>query len=264
MSRTRTRSRQDRIVQILVERGRTTVRDLAAELAVSGWTLRRDLAELEERQLIVRHHGAVSLASGARPELLLAMPPAPAGGSELDALQRIGRAAADLLASGERVALGAGRTTTQVARALRGRRSLTVVTNGLNIALELAADQGIEVLCTGGAVDGRFFTLTGPMTERALRSHYFDVAVIGVSGVSAEAGLTVNSPRNAVALELMIDHALRVVVVADHSKLGRIGFARLAPLDAVDTLVTDERPPDELCDALRDSGVELVVAGGLR
>jgi DeoR family transcriptional regulator, aga operon transcriptional repressor len=264
MSRARSMSRQDRIVQILVERGSSEVRDLAVQLGVSGWTIRRDLAELEGRGLITRRYGGVSIAGQPQQDgLRVALPPEPAAGSELAALQRIGWAAAGLLGSDQRVVISAGRTTTQVARALKGRRQLTLVTNALNIALELAGDPGIEVLCTGGATDGRFFTLTGPMTERALRSHFFDVAVIGVSGISAEAGLTANSPRNAVAMEIMIEHALRVVVVADHTKFGQVGFARLAGLEAVDVLVTDQPPPEEFRRHLRPAGVELVVAAGL-
>ena len=180
--------------------------------------------------------------------------------SNLAAKQQIGRAAAALLVTGQHVALSAGTTVTEVARGLRGRTGLRVVTNALNIAYELGREPGIKVLCTGGEVDSDYATLTGPVAERTLRAHFFDIAVVGVSGVDANAGLTVNSPLNAVTLEQMISQSSRIIVVADQTKLGRVCFARLAPLDSVDVLVTEIAPAPALQTALNSANVEIVLA----
>jgi DeoR/GlpR family transcriptional regulator of sugar metabolism len=119
----------------------------------------------------------------------------------------------------------------------------------------------IDVTCTGGSADGEYYSLTGSVAERALYTHYYDVAVIGVNGISASAGLTVNSQANAVVLSIMIEQSRKCIVVSDHSKFDQICFAHLAHLDCIDTLVTDARPPAALYDALRRLRVKVVIAG---
>jgi len=159
--------------------------------------------------------------------------------------------------------LGGGTTTTQVACHLKLRKHLRIMTNSLNIALELSQNPNIHVTCTGGNADGDFYSLTGSVAERALSAHYFDVAVIGVSGISLEAGLTVSSQANAAVLSIMIEHSRRCIVVADHSKFGQVCFAHLAPLHQISTLVTDIRPNPALYDELRSAQVNIIVADEL-
>lgn len=247
-------ARQERIVQILARRAEASVSELAAELGVSGWTIRRDLAVLAAYGQIGRRRGTVLLMT-SDPLVQTAQD------QQAEAKRRIGREAARLLRAGQRVAIGAGSTTREVARALQGHRGLTVVTNALDIALELAAESEITVTCTGGDVHPDYTTLTGPVAERAIRAMVFDVAVIGVSGIDALAGLTSSSPLNAGPLALMIEHAHEVLVVADGTKFGRVGFAQLAPLTTLDVLVTDAAPPVEIRAALAAAGVRVIVAG---
>lgn len=238
-----------------------SVHDLSAALHVSGWTTRRDLADMEQRGLIVRHHGGVTIAPEvALPVVQAADHPRPEDSSRQEAKRRIGQAAVHLILHGQQIVLGAGTTTTEVARALKGRRGLTVVTNALNIARELAGEPGLAVTCTGGDVHGDYHTLTGPVAERALRGYYFDVAVIGVSGITAREGLTVTSQLNAMTMEIMVRHAMRLIVVADQHKWGQVSRAHLAPLEAMDFLVTDAEPSPELREALATANVEVVVA----
>ena len=254
----RSLGRQERIVQLLAKTQAVSVADLAAQLNVSGWTVRRDLSALEARGLLERRYGEAQLRASYRP------PPGTPDGNSADvqaAKRRIGGAAARLVGNAQHVVLSAGTTTTEVARALRERDTpCFVVTNALNIASELAAARSVRVTCTGGEVDGDYNTLNGPVAERALRGHFFDLAVVGVSGIAADEGLTVDSQLNAVALETMIRHAKRVVVVADGSKFGAVRFAHLAPLGALDILVTDERPAGALGKYLAEHGTEIVVA----
>jgi DeoR/GlpR family transcriptional regulator of sugar metabolism len=247
-------ARQERLVQLLAKRGEASIAELAVELGVSGWTIRRDLEALAASGQVRRQRGTVQIT-------LQGSAGAGAGrGEQDDAKRRIGRATARLLRGGQSVALSAGSTTREVARALAGRHGLTVVTNALDIATALATEVGIRVTCTGGDVHPDYSTLTGAVAERALRGMAFDVAVIGVSGIDEHAGLTSASPLNAGPLALMIEHANEVIVVADHTKFGRIGVARLGALDAIDLLVTDEWPPVELATALGAAGVRVVMA----
>lgn len=252
--------RQERIVRLLAGCDHATVKELAGALGVSGWTIRRDLDQLERRQVVKRRHGGAELNTIHGYEGILAPAPAIAADvGQIAAKRRIGQAAAELIATGQHVAIGAGTTTNQVAQSLRGRSQLRVVTNGLNVALVLGSEAGIRVTCTGGDVDVDYLTLTGPVAERSLRGHFFDVAVIGVSGITAREGLTATSPLNAVCLGMMIEHSARTIVVADQTKFGRICFASLAPLDAVDVLVTDAEPAPELREALISNDVHVVV-----
>ncbi len=257
----RSLGRQERIVQLLAEGQTVSVAELAAGLNVSGWTVRRDLSALEARGLLERRYGEAQLRASYRASYRPPTDPAADGADAQAAKRRVGGAAARLVGSGQHVALSAGTTTREVARALRERGTACfVVTNALNIASELAPARSVRVTCTGGEVDGDYNTLNGPVAERALRGHFFDLAIVGVSGLEADAGLTVDSQLNALALETMIRHAKRVVVVADRSKFGAVRFAHLAPLDVLDILVTDERPAGALAERLAAHGVEVVVA----
>ena len=252
--------RQERIVRFLASRDRVTVKELSEALGVSGWTVRRDLDELEGRQIVTRQYGGATLNLAHGYEGILAPPsPLAADVSQLSAKRRIGQAAAGMISPGQHVVIGAGTTTSQFAQCLRGGTRVRVVTNGLNIALALASGGGFRVMCTGGDVDEDYMTLVGPVAERSLRGHFFDTAVIGVSGISARAGLTAASPLNAACLAVMIEHSARVIVVADQTKFGRVCFASLAPLDVIDTLVTDAEIPSPLAEALQDAGINVIV-----
>lgn len=262
MSSMRSLQRQEKIFQMLAHQETVSVQELAAALQVSTWTVRRDLNQLEEREVLQRQHGSAKLSATmpTQPTPAFARGSSVPKGSVL-AKAQIGQAASRLVYDGQYVALGAGTTTTEVARALKvGSKRLAVVTNSLIIALELAVAPHIQVTCTGGDVHRDYYSLTGPVTERALKSHYYDVSIISVSGIAATQGLTVNSQLNAVMLEIMVQHSHQVIVVAERSKIGTVRFAYLAPLQAADILVTDVEPPAEFQDQLKLANVKLVIA----
>ncbi|MCG3210719.1 MAG: HTH-type transcriptional repressor GlcR [Anaerolineae bacterium] len=259
MKNSRLLKRQEEILRILAENESVSVRELIDKLGVSGWTVRRDLERMAAEGVVWRQYGLVALTA---PLSLPAFDSFEQRSREnLAAKQRIGLAAARLLKANQSLALGAGTTTTQVARELSrlNHKPLHIMTNALNIALELAHQPNLQVTCTGGDVRRDHFTLTGPVAERALRAHFYDVAVIGVSGITLKEGLTVNGQLDAVALEIMIEQSRRLVVVADSSKIGQVHFVHLAPLSRADVLVTDRRPANEFCDGLANAAVELVL-----
>jgi DeoR/GlpR family transcriptional regulator of sugar metabolism len=258
VKRVRSLSRQERIVQILLDEKTISVSQLAKQLHVSEWTVRRDLSELEEKQLVERSYGQAALVKSREYRSFLSPNDMDSSG-RLSAKRLIGAVAAKLVQPGQHVAISAGTTTTEVALALKERTtSCFVVTNALNIAKELSTCKDIRVTCTGGEVDGDYCTLNGPVAERILRAHYFDLAILGVSGITLQEGITVNSQLNAVALDIMFQHAKRIVVVADRTKFGEVRFAHLAPIDAVDIIVTDQAPHKAFCDYLSTVGVELI------
>ena len=183
--------------------------------------------------------------------------------------QRIAAVDAGLVRLGQVAGLNGGTTTTEVARALAIRPDLstgtpapavTVVTNALNIAAELAVRQHIKIVTTGGVAQPQFYELTGPLATGVLEQVALDVAILGVDGIDAAAGATAHHEGEASINRLMARQAGRVVIVADSSKVGRRAFARICTAREIDTLVTDAGIAVADMSRLRDAGVDVVIA----
>ena len=248
--------RQAQIQRLLAARGQISVQELTEELGASAATVRRDLRILADRGLVDRRHGGVVAVKGklAAPE-----PPLLQRGSEqLEQKRRIGRAAAAMVKDGQTIILTGGTTTTHVASALHGREGLTVITNALNIAFELAGDPGITLVVIGGLLRQTELSLVGPIAEKALQDVRADVTMMGIRGIHLELGLTNDSLLESANDQKMIACAPRLIIVADHSKLGQVAPGFVAPIGAVDVLVTDCDAPDDTVRQLREQGVEVV------
>lgn len=223
------------ILQRLNEHGSVGVTTLAGELEVSEASVRRDLHLLEEQKLLTRTHGG-AVASG----VLYELPMRYRGGQHYEAKRAIAQLAATLVpAETASVGLNGGSTTTEVARALASRRGLRVVTNALNIASELAVRANIELVVCGGSARTESYELVGPLAELTLSNVNLDVAVIGVDGVSPTAGFTTHHEVEAHTNRALVRAAERVIVVADSSKIGKRGFARIIEIGGAADVVTD-------------------------
>jgi DeoR family transcriptional regulator of aga operon len=238
------------ILEELSEDGSVGVAELASRLRVSPATIRRDLALLEEQRLLTRTHGG-AVSHGVLYELPIRYKAA----HHHEQKRRIARAAASRIADGTAVGLTGGTTTTEVARALLDRRGLTVVTNALNIASELAIRPTLKLVVTGGYARAESYELVGPVAEQALAGMNLDVAFIGVDGMDASSGCTTHHEVEAHTNLALIERARRVVVVADSSKIGQVAFARICPIDRVHELITDRGASAHVLQALRESGV---------
>jgi DeoR family transcriptional regulator of aga operon len=246
--------RADRMLAVLRTvntRGNVALTDLAAELRVSAATLRRDLAEMEDQGLLIRTHG------GARPQAVHDEVPVHLRDLEArEAKRRIALRAAELIPAGPyAVALTGGTTTAEIARALSRRAQLTIITNALTIALELAARPTTKVILTGGMVRSTSFEAVGVLAENTFKAVNVGTAILGVDGISAAGGATTHDEVEARTNNAMIGHAQRVMVVADGSKVGRVTFAQMAEAERIDVLVTDTTADAEELDRLRAVGV---------
>lgn len=260
MSRT---ARWTRLLDIVAEEGRVDIEDAAGRLGVSAATVRRDLDELASQQLLVRTRG------GAIPHSVsYELPLRYKMSRHADEKHLIGIAAAALVNPGAVVGLNGGTTTTEVARAIAMRPDLgdgsgdgapqvTVVTNALNIAHELAVRPQVKLVLTGGVVRSQSYELVGPLAMPTLERLHLDIAFLGVDGVSALSGACTNNEGEAAINELMVAHARQVVVVADASKLGRHAFARICEIDRVDTVVTGRDANPAVVAELRSAGVDV-------
>jgi DeoR family transcriptional regulator of aga operon len=254
-------SRLNAILDLLADGGEVTVDDLVARFGASPATTRRDLDTLAEQRLLTRTHGG-AVAQTVAYELPIRYK------SHLRTEQKesIAQAAAALVAPGMVVGLSGGTTTTAIAAALAARDDLasgagiTVVTNAVNIAAQLATRPEIKVVVTGGVIHSRSYELVGPFVEQLLRGVRLDIAFIGVNGMDALSGASTHDEREAAVNRMMAERARRAVVVTDGSKLGVAAFAAVGGVDLFPTVLTDAGADAEAIAALRAAGHEVLIA----
>jgi DeoR family transcriptional regulator, aga operon transcriptional repressor len=238
------------ILERLSESGGVGVSDLARQLAASPATVRRDLRLLEKQRLLSRTHGG-AVAQGVLYELPLRYRGARYGEEK----RRIASAAAERVEEGMVVGLTGGTTTTEVARELGEMTRLTIVTNSLSIAAELAVRPNLKLVLTGGVARPESYELIGPLAEATLAGLNLDLAIVGVDGISAAAGLTTHHEAEASTNRTLIARAARTLVVADNSKVGRAAFARIVDAQRGQELITDAAADGDELARLAELGV---------
>ena len=247
--------RRRAIVEIVNHEGRVLVQDLGPRFSTSQVTIRNDLEILHSRGLLHRTHGgALPVRAGALLDPSL---------REKEKLhrkekQKIGAAAARLVKEGQSVVLDSGTTTTVIARTLRNFRRLTVITNAVNIAADLAGTH-FEVILTGGILRENSFSLVGPLAEDTLRHLSADVLFLGVDGFDVHFGLTTPNMLEARVNRVMVEIARRTVAVCDSSKFGRRSLALIVPPSAVHQTITDGRIPKSDLRALEEAGIDVTL-----
>lgn len=254
--------RGDKIMKILLRAGEITVKELAEEVATSAPSIRRDLGRLERRGLILRTHGGAALVEPLLYEPFRHDTSFQAREKRAaDAKRRIGLAAAELVGEKDIIGLTAGTTTTQVGRSLRHRKGITVITNALNIGMELCNQPSIKTMLTGGTLAWAWtFALAGKQAVEFVSDFYMDKAFIAVTGFDVQRGLTTLESDEAAVSVAMLRNAKKVIVVADSSKIGHVSPAVICPVAEVNVLITDPAIPPEVHQELKDRGLEVILA----
>jgi DeoR family transcriptional regulator of aga operon len=242
------------IFERLNDDGAVAVDELARYVNVSPATIRRDLQELGEQRLLKRTHGG-AIAGAVSYELPLRY----RGGRRSEEKRRIGQAAARLVPAGATIGISGGTTTTEAARLVARQSDLTIVTNALNIAAELAVRPNLHLFVLGGMARAASFELVGPVAEQALSGYNLDMALLGVDGIDLDAGCTTHDPVEARTNAALIKRARRCVVLADSTKLGRVAFAQICRIEDVELLITDADADAEVLAALRKAGLTIEV-----
>ena len=244
------------VFEAVEEGGVVAVRDLAARFGVADITIVRDLQRLEQEGLVRRVRGGAISVRGTSYE-----PPFKAREAQLlEEKRRIAERAVALVRDGDTVLIDVGTTALEVARALKGRRNLTVVVSNLWAALELANQPAIQVIVTGGRLRSSELSMVGHLAESTLQAFHVDKAFIGVGGISFEHGLTEFNYEEAGVKQTMLGRADQRIVVADHTKFDKVMLSAVAGLTAVDMLITGRDVDDETVVRLRQLGIEVILA----
>jgi len=253
------RERQDHIARLVEEHGRARVADLADRFAVSTVTIRKDLVILEAAHRLVRAHGGAIATDRSRAELSFDIRER----LQADEKVRIGAAAAALVRDGESIVMDASTTALSVARHLKttGRWSqLTIITNGLRIAGELAGHPGITVLMLGGRVRWEALSVVGQLGDGLFDRINVQTAFLGAAGFTVESGLSDATDEEAQIKRSMVGAARQVIAIVDHTKWERAAFATFCPTDKIGIVLTDAAAPAGMVAELarRDIDVRLV------
>jgi DeoR family transcriptional regulator of aga operon len=247
--------RRREILDALHRDGRVLVKDLARRFRISQITIRKDLEFLDGQGVIQRTHGgALPLRAGAL------LDPTVREKEKLHRKQKmqIAMAASRLVEQGQSVLLDSGTTTMAIARALKGMAQLTVITNALNIAAELAGTN-IDVILTGGMLRKNSFSLVGPLAERTLRQLSADVLFLGVDGFDTKVGLFTPNLLESEVNRAMVEISRRTIAVCDSSKFGRRSLCNIMPVTMVHEVITDKQIPKADLAALKEAGVEVTL-----
>jgi DeoR/GlpR family transcriptional regulator of sugar metabolism len=255
--------RRQRLLEEVRDRGYASFRELAEALGISESTVRRDLRSMVADGLLTATRGGAGPVTTGRQDPVES--PAPrTEGTPVDPVraerEAIAAHAAGLVQPGSAVLLGPGRTTTALARRLAGISHLTVVTNSIPVTQELIGSPQIDVVLVGGALRRSIGAVVGPITEQILQGLRGAQVFLSGEGVTTERGLTTPNVFAAATDQALMAAGKQVVVLADHTKLGRDTMCQTVPSDRIDVLVTDGAANPDVVRRLRSEGIDVQVA----
>jgi DeoR family transcriptional regulator, aga operon transcriptional repressor len=250
--------RRRRILQLIKMNGRISVQEVVDELGCSEATARRDLDLMEKTESIIRTIGG-AMFDGYGPSRETSF----SEKKQISWLEKeaIARKAADLITEGDVVGLSGGSTTFLIAKALKERQGITVVTNAVNIAMELSDNDGIQVVVTGGIMRSKSFELCGPLAEKMIDGVHIGKMFIGIDGITTRQGLATYSESEAEVAKRLIARSSETFAVFDHTKVGKTSLFSIAPLASLHACITDAVLEQELAGELNKLGVAVYAAG---
>jgi DeoR family transcriptional regulator of aga operon len=246
--------RQTRILQHLIQHESSEIAELSELLVVSPSTIRRELRVMENNGLILRSHGSARLPTPIQYRDLYEH----RANQQIEAKKKIAITAKRLIKSGQVIGLSGGTTSTELARQLRTVSNVTIVTNAINVALELQGF-GNHVIVTGGALNQNSYELVGDLQAQSLQNMHLDISFLGVNGINIEFGFSMLDEPEAVASRAFKAASEQTIIIADHTKIGKATFARFCTLNEVDLLITDSGIPDDQRIALRETGLKVQI-----
>lgn len=250
-----TTERRHEIVQLAMAEGRVDVADLAQRFAVSDVTIRSDLNLLGNRGILLRTRGGAMARNRILQELSLSQKQ----GERADVKHALAERVCDFIEEGDSLILDSGTTTAEIAHCLHRFKKLMVMTNGLNVAQNLAMHDGVDVMMTGGTLRKKSQSFFGPHAEESLSRFNFDKLILGVDGYDFAVGITTHFEYEAILNRRMCAAAKKIIVVTDSSKFNRASLHKIRDFGDIDVLVTDSGIPDTFANAFETHGVQLSI-----
>ena len=252
---TSTVERRSQIVQTVNTLGSIRVEALAQQCAVSSVTIRSDLSYLEKQGLLLRSHGFALPNNSIMRELSIKEKCS----RNSDIKNLIGKTAVKQIHDGESILLDSGTTTKEIAVHMRHLNNVVVMTSGLDVAMELANAEGVEVRMPGGILRKNALSFSGISAEKSLENYYFDKVFLGVDGYDLKVGITTHNEQEANLNRLMCDISTQIIVVTDSSKFGKRSVHMIREFAGIDMLITDSGIPPEYLQAFQDQGVQVIL-----
>jgi len=248
--------RRTQILQIVRSEGRARVNDLVNRFNTSAVTIRSDLNELHQRGVVLRSHGGAVLPD----RILRESPVNERLKAHAEEKRRIGAMAATLINDGETIILDSGTTTLEIARQLKNKQALQVITNGVNIAAELLDARGVTTFIVGGTVRGESASIIGRSTEDMLEQFSADKLFLSGAGCDPDFGVSGANLEETTVNRAMLRIAREIILVADASKFSMRSMSRIATFSEVDTVVSDTGLREEVQAKVRSLGCNLILA----
>lgn len=243
--------RRNGILEKLQNDRKVVVSDLSAIYKVSEETIRRDLEKLEADGYAIKSYGGAVINENFNVDLPFNI----RKNRNVIGKKKIANIIRNMISDGERITLDASSTVVAVAKVIKDKKDLTILTNSLEISVELLDSHNCTVISTGGTISGKSFALVGPLADRAINSYYTDKAIISCKGLDISAGLTDSDERHANNKFSMLRCAKQKILAVDSSKFNQIAFSRICQLNEIDVVVTDVKPSPEWLDEFNKLGI---------
>lgn len=248
--------RRNKLLSLLNEKESISVQEAAVHFGVAEETIRRDMSMLEGQSLLIRTHGGAVLSEGARPEISYEMRRT----INITGKDRIGRAAAKLVSDGDTIILDASTSAYFLAKHIKGKKNLTIITNAQNVIKELSEEEGIEIVSTGGVLRRKSMSFVGRIAEDSLRNYRANKLFFSCMGFSLERGLTDSNGQESDIKKTMIACSQTICLLCDETKFDKVGYASTARAEDIDTLVTDHPLQSEFSNGLSALGIDIIMA----
>ncbi|MCX7841567.1 MAG: DeoR/GlpR family DNA-binding transcription regulator [Clostridia bacterium] len=249
--------RRNRIISLLNEKKSILVQETASLFGVTEETIRRDLKELELQGLLTRTHGGAVAIDDLKSEYPVEI----RQGINIEGKNVIAREAAKLVNDGETIMIDASTSSLFLARHLKDKKNLTVITNAEKVVLELSECEDITIICTGGILRQRSMSYVGRAAEKALANYIADKVFFSCKGLLPNKGLMDSNEQESEIKKTMINCSQKVIFLCDHTKFGKVGYETTVSLDDVDIIVTDSPLPAEWSTAIKEKGVLIIERG---
>ncbi|VAW27393.1 Transcriptional regulator, DeoR family [hydrothermal vent metagenome] len=243
------------IIDELNLKGKVNVSELSNLFKVSEVTIRNDLSQLEQKNVLIRARGGALKLDPVGIDYHISEKDK----INIEAKQLIGKKATEFINEGDTIMIDSGTTAMELVRNLKEQKELTVITNALNIANQLSKNSNINVIIPGGFLRKKSFSLIGTPAEKSLRNYYCDKLFLGVDGLDIDFGLTTPNIEEAHLNSTMIEMSNQIIVLADSSKLFKRSLAYICPISKIDILITDSGISKDQKNALESVDIQVVI-----